>query len=154
LRRFGAGGAAAPPGAGHRHRGRLDPRRADVRRAAGAAGRRMKVALRTDASDRIGTGHLMRCLTLADALRAAGARTRFVSRPLPRGLGEVVKAGGHELVLLPPRLERAGAATDDGRVVPPAPSAPSAPPAPDPPHAAWLGATQDDDAAQTLAALA
>ena len=55
----------------------------------------MKVALRTDASSRIGTGHLMRCLTLADALRAAGAHTRFVCRPLPQGLDQAVRARGH-----------------------------------------------------------
>ena len=46
----------------------------------------MKVALRTDASGRIGTGHLMRCLTLADTLRAGGARTRFVCRPTRHAL--------------------------------------------------------------------
>lgn len=95
----------------------------------------MRIALRTDASGRIGTGHLMRCLTLADTLRAGGARTRFVCRPLPAGLGELVAGRGHELASLPP-------GSDAVRALP------------DPPHAEWLGATQADDADATLAALA
>lgn len=109
----------------------------------------MKVALRTDASQRIGTGHLMRCLTLADVLRAGGAHTRFVCRPLPQELDQVVRARGHELVVLPagmdPVEKALGPAAGANRA--------SAPP-PDPPHAAWLDATQEDDARATLAALA
>ncbi|RPH61961.1 MAG: UDP-2,4-diacetamido-2,4,6-trideoxy-beta-L-altropyranose hydrolase, partial [Burkholderiales bacterium] len=102
----------------------------------------MRVAFRTDASDRIGTGHLMRCLTLADALRAAGARTRFVCRPLPQGLGELVASRGHELVVLPAGTTVAG----HGGRLPPGEAAPA--------HAAWLDATQGDDAEATLAVLA
>lgn len=75
----------------------------------------------------------MRCLTLADALRAGGASTRFVCRPLPEGLGELVRGRGHEIVVLPPGSDAA--------------------PAADPPHAAWLGATQAEDADATVAAL-
>ena len=105
----------------------------------------MRVALRTDASGRIGTGHLMRCLTLADALRAGGARTRFVCRPLPAGLGELVEGRGHELVELP---------AGGGQAAPGAPGRDAAAaPAADPPHAAWLAATQADDAEATFAAL-
>ena len=104
----------------------------------------MKVALRTDASMRIGTGHLMRCLTLADALRGAGARTRFVCRTLPHGLNEVVIGRGHELVELP---SVSGSGGGDGR------AAPVASPHTAVAHAAWLGATQDEDAAATCDAL-
>src|SRR5690606_32001299 len=144
--RLGAGGAAPPPGAGHRHRRRLDACRADVRCAARTAGRRMKVALRTDASMRIGTGHLMRCLTLADALRDAGARTRFVCRALPHGLREVVIGRGHELVELP-SVCGSTAGGGDGR------GAPVASPHTALEHADWLGTTQEEDAAATCDAL-
>lgn len=109
----------------------------------------MKVVLRTDASQRIGTGHLMRCLTLADALRAGGAHTRFVCRPLPPGLDQFVRARGHELVLLPAGLDPVETGVRSVAGADPV-SAQCA----DPPHAAWLDATQEDDARATLAALA
>lgn len=40
----------------------------------------MKVVFRTDAADWIGTGHVMRCLTLAHALRELGAICTFLCR--------------------------------------------------------------------------
>jgi UDP-2,4-diacetamido-2,4,6-trideoxy-beta-L-altropyranose hydrolase len=41
----------------------------------------LRVAVRTDASIAIGAGHAMRCLTLAEALRAVGAEVCFVCLP-------------------------------------------------------------------------
>ncbi|MCD6732501.1 MAG: UDP-2,4-diacetamido-2,4,6-trideoxy-beta-L-altropyranose hydrolase [Burkholderiaceae bacterium] len=113
----------------------------------------MKVALRTDASERIGTGHLMRCLTLADVLRSGGARTRFVCRPLPPGLAELVTGRGHELAGLPPCDGAAASGTAGGARRAGAGEG-AVGNAVDPPHSAWLGVSQADDAQATLAALA
>lgn len=92
----------------------------------------MRIAFRTDASDLIGTGHLMRTLALADALAAAGHTCRFVLREHSGTPAGLVAARGHALSLLPP---------PDG-------SADS-----DLAHAAWLGVSQARDAADTRAAL-
>ncbi|MDP2787489.1 MAG: UDP-2,4-diacetamido-2,4,6-trideoxy-beta-L-altropyranose hydrolase [Pseudomonadota bacterium] len=61
----------------------------------------MKVAFRADASVQIGAGHVMRCLTLADALRAQGAQTQFLCRRLPGHLGGLILAREHALAWLP-----------------------------------------------------
>lgn len=63
----------------------------------------MKIAFRADASVVIGAGHVMRCLTLADRLRAEGADIRFLCRPLDGHLGELISARGYEFVTLPLR---------------------------------------------------
>jgi UDP-2,4-diacetamido-2,4,6-trideoxy-beta-L-altropyranose hydrolase len=60
----------------------------------------MKVAIRADASTRIGSGHIMRCLTLANALRAGGASVRFISRDLPDHLAGLIRADGHDVAPL------------------------------------------------------
>ncbi len=60
----------------------------------------MKVAFRTDASLTIGTGHVMRCLTLADALRKRGFECVFLSRNHAGNLHPVVEARGYPLLSL------------------------------------------------------
>jgi UDP-2,4-diacetamido-2,4,6-trideoxy-beta-L-altropyranose hydrolase len=64
----------------------------------------MKVAFRADASRQIGSGHMMRCLALADEIRARGGHTRFISRDEPGHLGDLVVTRGHQLHLLPTGL--------------------------------------------------
>ncbi|WP_395404462.1 hypothetical protein ACHMW6_35790 [Pseudoduganella sp. UC29_106] len=62
----------------------------------------MKVAIRTDASLHIGTGHVMRCLTLAERLRAAGAEVLFVCREHEGHLCQLVAARGYQVARLAP----------------------------------------------------
>lgn len=95
----------------------------------------MKVAFRADASLTIGTGHVMRCLTLADALRAHGADSVFLSRDHAGHLHQAVEARGYPLLSL-------GA-------VDPAPGRESATG-----YAHWLGVDLQRDADDTRARLA
>ncbi|MFZ5547955.1 MAG: UDP-2,4-diacetamido-2,4,6-trideoxy-beta-L-altropyranose hydrolase [Pseudomonadota bacterium] len=95
----------------------------------------MKVVFRVDASERIGSGHLVRCATLAGALRVRGADVLFLCRALPGAWGDW--------------LDRQGLRWRDL-----GPAAGSlAPRAGDPPHAHWLGVTWESDAADTARAL-
>ena len=61
----------------------------------------MKVAIRADAWPTMGSGHIMRCLCLADALRVRGARVTSLCRSLPPHLANAITAGGHSLRTLP-----------------------------------------------------
>ena len=98
---------------------------------------RARIFFRADASLEIGTGHVMRCLTLANALRERGAECLFVCRPHPGDLMARIAACGHHVAALP---------------TPHAGEWPVS--AADPAHAHWLGASWEDDAAQMLQALA
>lgn len=93
----------------------------------------MNITFRTDASLEIGTGHVMRCITLARALRDVGGKCRFITRDLPGHLGDRIEAEEFEVALLP---------APDGQ-------APEGPPV----HAAWAGVSCEQDAQQTRADL-
>lgn len=94
----------------------------------------MRIAFRTDASIQIGTGHVMRCLTLADLLRMHGATCYFICRSHNGHLADFIRQRGHEVILLP--------LLDTNFQAPP-----------DPMHAAWLGTDWSTDADQTRSAL-
>lgn len=66
------------------------------------------VVFRADAGIALGNGHVMRCLALADALRARGARCLFVCRDVPGHLGSVIAARGHAVRLIAEGLANAG----------------------------------------------
>ncbi|UCZ57555.1 UDP-2,4-diacetamido-2,4,6-trideoxy-beta-L-altropyranose hydrolase [Desulfurispirillum indicum] len=89
------------------------------------------ITIRADASTGIGTGHVMRCLTLAEELRQRGASVHFLCRAHPGHMGEVISARGFALTLLPPPVMSFDA--DD--------------------YATWLGAPAGEDARQTMEAL-
>lgn len=98
----------------------------------------MRIAFRADASVQIGSGHMMRCLTLADELTRQGHECLFVCREHKGHLGDLIVDKGYETILLP-------ASTRDET---PAESAGSSY------YAAWLGVPWEEDASQTQSALA
>lgn len=93
----------------------------------------MKVVFRVDASTRMGIGHLMRCLTLAEALRERGAQTQFICREHTGHLIPLLQQKAIPVTLLP------------------APATGDTPPGED--YSAWLGVTQAEDAGQTIEVL-
>lgn len=111
----------------------------------GQAGKRAKmkqlkaVAIRADASIEMGTGHVMRCLTLADAMRSRGARCQFISRNHPGNLIELIRQRGYEVTALPPE-PNLNLFANVLKV-------------PLPAHAHWLGCGWEQDAEQTLGAV-
>lgn len=64
----------------------------------------MQVTFRCDASFEIGSGHVMRCLTLATALRNRGHLSQFICRDLQGHMAEIVAKEGFPVVLLPKPL--------------------------------------------------
>jgi UDP-2,4-diacetamido-2,4,6-trideoxy-beta-L-altropyranose hydrolase len=92
------------------------------------------IAFRTDATNQIGTGHFMRCLTLADGLLRGGVKMRFVSRGLPAHLRDMLAQRSIDLASLDSETE--SVTTGDLQ------------------HAHWLGCSQEQDAQATQHALA
>lgn len=62
----------------------------------------MKIAFRVDASMVIGTGHVMRCLTLANALKDQyDAEALFICRAHQGNLAGLIEKQGHRVICLP-----------------------------------------------------
>lgn len=95
----------------------------------------MQVVLRADASLQIGIGHVMRCLTLADEMRARGADCHFICRAQPGNLVTLLQARGFAVTELPEGAMDFRPAMGEG-------GAPTA-------HAQWLGCDWQTDAKQT-----
>lgn len=60
----------------------------------------MRIVIRADASVSIGTGHIMRCLTLAEVLRERGAEVVFVCRELPGNCFGIIEEKGFVVIRL------------------------------------------------------
>lgn len=94
----------------------------------------LRIVFRTDANQQIGTGHFMRCLTLADEIRRSAADICFVARELPMYLQQMLIEHGVRYLALP-KPDTTTQSTDELA------------------HASWLQTSQAIDAEQTLAAL-
>lgn len=105
----------------------------------------MRVVFRADASLQMGTGHVMRCLTLADALTAGGASCEFICRAHPGNLLGLIRSKGYtaHALAISPNLVAAGMSrcnTESSEQFPA--------------HGHWLGASQSEDAAACAPILA
>lgn len=90
----------------------------------------LNIVIRADASLEIGTGHVMRCLTLAKALEEMlEASVRFLCRPHNGNLIDYILEEGFDVCELPPPDKYV-----DGNLT----------------HSRWLGTTQEEDATQCL----
>ncbi|MCI0764707.1 UDP-2,4-diacetamido-2,4,6-trideoxy-beta-L-altropyranose hydrolase [Bacillus sp. TL12] len=61
----------------------------------------MNIFIRVDASIEIGTGHVMRCLTLAKELKNLGHQVAFISRELNGHMCNFIKSKGYTIYMLP-----------------------------------------------------
>jgi UDP-2,4-diacetamido-2,4,6-trideoxy-beta-L-altropyranose hydrolase len=96
----------------------------------------MNIFFRVDASDRIGTGHVMRCLTLAKELARHGARISFICRSFYSNMCEKLQSEGCTVHCLPCTLDIRNS-HDETRSE----------------YADWLGSSWQVDAEQTAAIL-
>lgn len=98
----------------------------------------MKIVFRTDASFQIGTGHVIRCLTLAEALQKKGAKCTFICRKHEGNLNDRIRQCGFGIIDLPlsHNMAHVNELSEFGTR-----------------HAYWLGADCQTDASQTTNAL-
>jgi len=90
----------------------------------------VNIAIRVDSSEKIGTGHFMRCLALATVLQQRGAQTCFLSRHMPAHFLDLLAQQGHAVLLLDSDADCLSTS--------------------DLAHAAWLESSQEKDAQESL----
>jgi UDP-2,4-diacetamido-2,4,6-trideoxy-beta-L-altropyranose hydrolase len=102
----------------------------------------LNIIFRTDASLDIGTGHVMRCLTLAQALRDQGSSCRFICREHAGNLLDLIRQRGFDALALPmqdfSQVKQVQQNVIDEYVLA---------------HEAWLGADWQTDTEQTKYAI-
>lgn len=92
----------------------------------------MKVVIRVDSSHPMGSGHLVRCRTLAEELRLRGADVRFICRDHPGNLVHLLTRSAFAVTVLPASPLCESTAED---------------------YTQWLGVSSETDAAETIEAL-
>ena len=95
----------------------------------------MNIVFRCDASIQIGTGHVMRCLTLADELARQGANCYFICREHEGNLIDFITQKGYETYKLETKIQDSDNKKNNNEPVLF--------------HSKWLGSTQYEDAKQT-----
>ncbi len=93
-----------------------------------------RVLFRTDASTSIGSGHVVRCLTLAEGLRQRDYDCCFVCREHSGNLIDLIRNRGFTAIGLPLDVQSPSRAVDEVELT----------------HANWVGARWEIDAQQTL----
>ena len=96
----------------------------------------MKVVFRVDESNQIGSGHIMRCLTLAKALSTHGANCAFICRDLVGNFSNKITEANFQLFLLPKQEKNERVSNQENT------------------HTNWLGCDWEIDAKQTQEFLA
>lgn len=91
----------------------------------------LKVVIRVDASLHIGSGHIMRCLVLADALKNASHNVVFLTRPQKGDLINIIKQRGFDVCELSQPFEWLVPETTSD-------------------YAAWLQVDESDDAEECI----
>ena len=94
----------------------------------------MPIIFRVDASIQIGTGHVMRCLTLANALKKEDKQCFFICRQHQGHLIPLIEDSGYKVLALPIPSKVWLPSSSDQLLH----------------HAKWLGVDMLDDAEQTL----
>lgn len=97
--------------------------------------RQLNITFRTDASIEIGTGHVMRCMTLAESLRKEGSNCQFICREHKGNLLSLIRERGFTAFSLPrdPQVNSMPIVEANAGLF----------------HEAWLGTDWETDALQT-----
>ncbi len=100
----------------------------------------MNVIFRVDASIQIGSGHVMRCLTLADTLKKEGVSCVFICREHKGNMLAFIHSKGHKAIALPFKKSSSNLTHQHSRQARQE-------------YIDWLGVSIDEDVQQTIEAI-